>query len=287
MTQITFSVTVARNDGLRGEESMTLHDEVDGIRSGIDDAGVARLVIDRPGRMNALDGAASRRVIGLCADWAADDRVRVVVLSGRGGAFCAGADVAGMASDSAASGGFDEAASRAIIENGSRLIGAVRALPMPVIAAVDGPAVGIGASLAVAADLIYATARSYFLLSFVGIGLMPDGAATATFAASLGRARANAMALLGEKLYATEAAECGLINGCAEEAEGLACVVDRATARLLGSSPQALALTKAALDGATLAQYDAAVDREIAGQTRLLQSPRFQAAIAAFAASGR
>lgn len=259
---------------------------VDGIWSGIGDDGVARLEIDRPGQLNALDGLSSRRVIDLCREWAADSAIRAVVLTGRNGAFCAGADVAGMAGDAAVAGGFDEAASRAIIENGSRLVGAVRALPMPVIAAVDGPAVGIGASLAVGADLIYATTRSYFLLSFVKLGLMPDGAASATFAASLGRARANSMALLGEKLWATEAFETGLINGAVEDLEALNAVIARTTAKLSGFSPAALALTKSALDGAALAQYDAAVQREIAGQTQLLQSPAFQAALAAFAASG-
>lgn len=278
---------VCGNDKSGEKETMTQLEYADGIWGGIDEAGVARLEIDRPEVLNALDGAASGRIIALCDAWRADPRVRAVVISGRGGAFCAGADVAGMASDASAKGGFDEDDSRAIIENGSRLVGAVRALPMPVIAAIDGPAVGIGASLAVAADLIYASARSYFLLTFVRIGLMPDGAATATFAASLGRARANSMALLGEKLCATEAFEVGLINGVIEEAEGLDAVVARVAAKLCASSPEALTLTKAALDAATLPHYDDAIDREIAGQTRLLQSPQFQAAIAAFAAAGR
>ena len=257
---------------------------VDGIWGGIDDAGVARIEIDRPKQLNALDGVSSGRIIELCRQWADDPSVRAVVLSGRGGSFSAGADVAGMASNAASTGGFDESASRAIIENGSDLVGAVRALPMPVIAAVDGPAVGIGASLAVAADLVYATARSYFLLPFVQIGLMPDGAASATFPASLGRARANAMALLAEKLWAAEAAEQGLINAYVEEPEGLDPLVDRVLHKITSSSASALRWTKAAMDGHSLTGYDAAIDREIAGQTELLQSPEFQAAIAAFAA---
>ncbi|MFZ2511580.1 MAG: enoyl-CoA hydratase-related protein [Gordonia sp. (in: high G+C Gram-positive bacteria)] len=259
----------------------------DGIWSGIDAAGVARLEIDRPAQMNALDGPASRRIIEVCDQWATDPAVRVVVLSGRGGAFCAGADVAGMATEAATKGGFDGDDSRAIIENGSQLVGAVRALPMPVVAAVDGAAVGIGASLAVGADLIYATARSYFLLAFVNIGLMPDGGASATFAASIGRARANAMALLGQKLSAAEALESGLLNEVVEEEQALDAVVGRVTTRLCRASAPALALTKAALDGASLDQYDAAIGREIAGQAELLQSPQFQAALAAFTSGQR
>ncbi|MFT3715562.1 MAG: enoyl-CoA hydratase-related protein [Gordonia sp. (in: high G+C Gram-positive bacteria)] len=257
---------------------------VAGIRGGVDDAGVARIEIDRPRQLNALSGEASEQIIRLCRAWATDPSIRTVVITGNGGSFSAGADVAGMAADAQASGGFDRSASRAIIENGSNLVSAVRDLPMPVIAVVDGPAVGIGASLAVAADLIYASARSYFLLPFVQIGLMPDGAASATFTASLGRARANAMALLGEKLWATEALEQGLINGVVEEPEALEPLVSRVVGRLTHASAPALRWTKAAMDGYSLDGYSAAIDREIAGQTELLQSPEFQAALAAFAA---
>ncbi|MBM7367012.1 enoyl-CoA hydratase/isomerase family protein [Gordonia hydrophobica] len=256
---------------------------VAGVWGSVDDDGVARLEMDRPKQMNALDGGASAQVMALCDEWAARDDVRVVVLSGRGGAFSAGADVAGMASDAAQSGGFDASASRAIIENGSRLVGAIRRLPMPVVAALDGPAVGIGASMAVAADLVYATSRSYFLLAFVNIGLMPDGGATALFAAAVGRARANAMAMLGEKLSATDAYDAGLINAVVDDAEALDAAVARATAKLARTPSQALALTKKALDEHTLHGFDAAIEREIAGQTQLLQSPQFHTALQAFA----
>ncbi|MCF8611352.1 enoyl-CoA hydratase-related protein [Gordonia sp. HY285] len=255
---------------------------VGGVWDGIDDDGVARIEIDRQAQMNALDGAASGRLIELCHEWAERSDVRVVVVSGRGGSFCAGADVAGMAADSATGGGFDESQARRIIENGSNLIGALRSLPMPVIAAVDGAAVGIGASLAVAADLVYATTRSYFLLAFVNIGLMPDGGASALFTASLGRARANAMALLGEKLHAPDAYGAGLLTDVADDADALDTLVARATTRLLRNPPNALAVTKAALDAHALAGYDAAIDREIAGQTRLLQSPEFHRVLAGF-----
>lgn len=255
---------------------------VDGIWDGIDDDGVARIEIDRPAQMNALDGVSSARIIDRCTEWSTRSDIRVVVISGRGGSFCAGADVAGMAVDASAGGGFDETQARGIIENGSRLIGAVRSITAPVIAAVDGPAVGIGASLAVAADLVYATARSYFLLAFVNIGLMPDGGATALFTASLGRARANAMALLGEKLHALEAYDAGLLTAVADDAADLAVLVDRSATRLVRRSPTALAVTKQALDANALAGLDDAIAREIDGQTHLLQSPEFHRMLAGF-----
>lgn len=253
----------------------------DGIWDSIGDDGVARIELDAPGRMNALTPGASARIVALCEQWAGDPAVRVVVLSGRGGAFSAGADVARMASHTRDA-GYDQAASYEIIERGSRLVAAVRSLPMPVIAAVDGAAAGIGASLAVAADLVYATARSYFLLPFVALGLMPDGGATALFAASIGRARANELALLGERLFAAEALAHGLINGVADGPEALEAAVARATARLVAASATALATTKAALDAHTLAGFGDVLGREIAGQTELLQSPEFRAAVARF-----
>lgn len=258
-------------------------DCVDGIWGSVDDDGVARLEIDRPKRMNALDGAASARVIALCDEWAVRDDVRVVILSGRGGSFSAGADVAGMAASSAEAGGFGVDASRAIIENGSNLVRAIRRLPMPVVAALDGPAVGIGASMAVVADLVYATSRSYFLLAFVNIGLMPDGGASSIFTAAVGRARANAMALLGEKLSAADAYDAGLINAYVEDPAGLGAVVGRVAKKLARTSPQALALTKKALDDHSLQGFESSLRREIAGQTELLQSPQFHAALASFA----
>ncbi|KXT57948.1 enoyl-CoA hydratase/isomerase family protein [Gordonia sp. PS3] len=256
----------------------------DGVWASIDANGIARLEIDRPRQMNALDGPASARVIALCDEWAASPDVRVVIVSGRGGSFSAGADVAGMAQDARGSGGFDEAASRAIIENGSNLVRAVRGLPMPVIAALDGAAVGIGASLAVAADLVYATSRTYFMLAFVNIGLMPDGGASALFTAAVGRARANAMALLGEKLSAADAYDAGLITAFFDDPAGLAAAVDRVAGRLARRSPRALALTKSALDRHSLSGFDEALEREISGQTELLQSPEFQSALTSFVA---
>src|SRR5690606_35083056 len=115
--------------------------------------------------------------------------------------------------------------------------------------------------------------------------LMPDGGASALFAASLGRARANALALLGEKLPAAQAYDAGLLTAVAADADALGEAVAAAAARLVRRSPAALALTKAAVDGYVLDGYDAAIDREIAGQTRLLQTPEFQATLAGFAKS--
>jgi enoyl-CoA hydratase/carnithine racemase len=258
--------------------------EATGVVVTLDDDGVGRLTISRPERMNALDTAASTTIIDTLHRWAADDAVRVVVLDGAGGSFSTGADVTSMAQGGAID-GFSKDQARGIISNGSDLARAVRAVPVPVVAAVDGAAAGIGASLALSADLIYATARSYFLLAFINIGLMPDGGASMLVSAAVGRARANAMALLGEKLRAPAAFDAGLITDVVADREVLDETVGGVVAKLAAASPTALRLTKAALDAHTMAGFEEALGRELDGQTTLLQSPEFSAALAAFAAA--
>ncbi|WP_232016706.1 enoyl-CoA hydratase-related protein [Gordonia insulae] len=257
----------------------------DGIRVSVDDRGVARIVIHRPHRMNALDGAASRAIIEALDGWSARDDIRVVVIDGEGGSFSTGADVIDIAKVAGenAGGGLDPTQARGVISGGSDLARAIRGVRAPVVAVVDGPAVGIGASVAFASDLIYATERSYFLLAFINIGLMPDGGASMSVAAAVGRARANAMALLGEKLRAAEAFDAGLITEVVADRAALDARVNAVVDKLAGLSSSALRMTKAALDAHTMGDFDAALDRELDGQTALLQSPEFQAAMSAFA----
>ncbi|QIK47434.1 enoyl-CoA hydratase-related protein [Gordonia hongkongensis] len=260
-----------------------------GVITSVDDSGIGRLTISRPERMNALDGGAHQAIEDTLAELSTRDDVRVIVLDGAGGSFSAGADVRGFAEQSTAGGasGFTPTQARQIISGGSDLIRAVRSVPVPVIASVDGAAAGIGASLALGADLIYTTARSYFLLAFVNIGLMPDGAASMSFATAVGRVRANELALLGEKLRASEALDAGLVNGVVDDRAALDEVVGTVAHKLATKSPAALRLTKAALDAHTMAGFDAAIERELDGQTELLQSPEFQAAITAFAGASK
>lgn len=255
--------------------------EAPGVIESLDDRGVARLTISRPERMNALDTDANRRIVEALTKWTADDSVRVVVIDGAGGSFSTGADVTSIAHGGGVDGLGREQA-HGIIASGSDLARALRAVPVPVIASVDGAAAGIGASLALGADLIYATARSYFLLAFINIGLMPDGGASMLVAAAVGRARANAMALLGEKLRAPAAYDAGLVTEVLEDRAALDARVAAAVDKLAGLSPSAVRRTKAALDAHTMSGFEPAIERELDGQTELLQSPEFRAALAAF-----
>ncbi len=260
-----------------------------GVVTSVDERGIGRLTISRPERMNALDGHAHTAIEETLAEWSSRDDVRVVVIDGAGGSFSAGADVRGFAEQSTAGGasGFTREQARQIISGGSDLVRAVRSVPVPVIASVDGAAAGIGASLALGADLIYTTSRSYFLLAFVNIGLMPDGAASMSFATAVGRVRANELALLGEKLRADEALAAGLVNGVVDDRAALDETIHQVASKLAGKSAAALRLTKSALDAHTMSGFEAAIERELDGQTELLQSPEFQAAITAFAGASK
>src|SRR5699024_7091774 len=147
---------------------------------------VLELTIDRPHRMNALDADTVEQLVAAIAG--ADEQVRVIGVGGAGGAVSAGADEAGepagAPADAAAAGAAGEADAAATMARADSLVRAVLRAPVPVIAAVDGPAVGVAASLALACDLIYATERASFLLPFVRVGLMPDGGSSLLVAAA-------------------------------------------------------------------------------------------------------
>ncbi|CAN5304146.1 enoyl-CoA hydratase [soil metagenome] len=230
--------------------------------------GVLRIVINRPQQLGAVTG----HMLDAAADAIehAGDSVRVVVITGTGRAFCSGADLSTPASEGGS-----------VLAGGNRLILAMTAAPFPVIAAVNGLAAGIGASIALAADLTLAVDTSYFLLAFVNIGLMPDGGATELVAASIGRARANRMALLGERLQAPVAAEIGLIHkSLASEAyeEELAMLVDK----LAHGPTRAYAATKRALNANTLSRLTESIERESLGQAELVASADYAEGKAAF-----
>lgn len=238
------------------------------------DGGVLRLTIDRQARMNAIDLDTMRRIAD--AVGATDPSVRVIVITGAGKAFCTGADLAAAS----AGGGVAEADPEVVMDNANAMIRAVVDAPVPVIARINGPAAGVGASLALAADLIYADDSTYLLLPFTNIGLLPDGGATAVVAAAMGRARAAEMALLGERLPTVEAAAAGLITAALPVAD-LDSRIDAAAAKLVKGPRRALELTKKAVNAATLGHLDAALAREKTGQIELIGSADFAEGVAA------
>jgi 2-(1,2-epoxy-1,2-dihydrophenyl)acetyl-CoA isomerase len=171
--------------------------------------GAAVIELNRPDRLNAWDRRLGEELHAAVERVRDDDAVRAVMVTGAGRAFSSGADLAEQRDD--AEGELPDLSSR-LRELYHPILVGVREMPKPVLASVNGPAVGIGCSLALACDLIVASESSYFLLAFINIGLVPDGGSTAFIPARIGAARAKEMALLGERIPAQQALDWGLIN---------------------------------------------------------------------------
>lgn len=225
--------------------------------------GALWLTLNRPEVFNALSPQMADDIAVLVEEATARDDVRVVVVTGTGPAFSTGADISGADAHEH----FDVTA----LDRANRIIRAIVGLDRPVLAAVNGVAAGVGCSAALAADVIVAKESASFLLAFARIGLMPDGGATATVAASVGRARAMRMGLLAEPLTAREAYDAGLITHVAPDGE-FDELVATLVRRLASGPPLAFAATKRAINSATLTRLEHALDAERTGQTVLLRT---------------
>lgn len=249
----------------------------DGLNIAID-AGVLRITLDRPAQLNALSGEMADRLAEVVERGAADDDVRVLVLRGTGPAFSAGADLSGADAHE----NFDVTS----LDRANRIIRAITSSPKPCVAAVNGVAAGVGCSAALACDLVVATESASFLLAFARIGLMPDGGATATVAASIGRARAMRMALLGEAMPAREAYDAGLVSHLVPD-EDFDATVAKVVGRLAAGPPLAYTATKRAVNAATLDGLEAALERERTGQAVLLRTADVAEGMRAFSEKRR
>ena len=239
--------------------------------------GVARLTFNRPERLNSFNTAMHGEVRAALASLAGSP-ARVLVITGAGRGFCAGQDLSDRA---VAPGGSAPDLAASIEQYYKPLVLALRSLPLPVIAAVNGVAAGAGANIALACDLVIAARSASFVQAFAKLGLVPDSGGTWFLPRLVGSARALGLALLGEKLPAEKAAAWGLIWQCVEDAE-LADVV-AALARSLADAPtRGLARTKQAMyEGLTrtLAQQ---LDVERDYQGELGRSTDYAEGVAAF-----
>lgn len=227
------------------------------------DGGVATITLNRPDSLNALNATMRRELLDALKASARDPEVRAIVLTGAGRGFCSGADLRG---------GAGERQFRQVLEaEYNPLIRAIRELPKPVIAAVNGVAAGAGVSLALACDVAYAAEEARFLLAFARIGLVPDSGVTRTYVRALGRHRAAELAFTGDPLSAADAAAAGLINGVVPAAE-LGAHAGAIAKRLAAGATAAIGLTKRlvnAAEDASLADsltLEAAL-QELAGRT--------------------
>jgi 2-(1,2-epoxy-1,2-dihydrophenyl)acetyl-CoA isomerase len=173
------------------------------------DGPAARILLNRPDALNAWNEQFGKDLLDAVTTVSGDDSVRAVLITGAGRGFSSGADLKEQRAGD--DDGLPDLGAR-LKEIYHPIITQLREMPKPVVSAVNGPAVGIGCSLALAADLIVAAESSYFLLAFVNIGLVPDGGSTAFIPARVGYARAAEMAMLGERVAADQALQWGLIN---------------------------------------------------------------------------
>ena len=241
----------------------------------------ARIELHRPDALNAWDAQMSTDLLAAYEAVRDDDDVRAVLLTGAGRAFCSGADLRTTGSGFVTEAGLPDL-QRSLRERYHPVITGLRRLPKPVVSAVHGPCVGVGMSLALSADLIYATPAAYFLLAFVNIGLVPDGGSSAFVPERIGLARATELAMLGERLPAERAAEWGLVNGVIAEPEfdaEVRAVVDR-----LAAGPTAsYAGTKRQLNAWAYGRLDDQLELEAAIQQEMAATGDFAEGVMAFA----
>jgi 2-(1,2-epoxy-1,2-dihydrophenyl)acetyl-CoA isomerase len=231
--------------------------------------GVATVELNRPEALNAWNKQLGVDLLAAFRQVAENDAVRAVVLSGAGRAFSSGADLKDAGGGDFTPEGRPDVY-KVLTERYHPIMHAIRELGKPVIASVNGPAVGIGCSLALCCDLIVAAQSSYFLLAFVNIGLVPDGGSSLFVPSRVGFARASELALLGERLGAAQALEWGLINRVVDD-ESLAEETGKLASRLAQGPTRSYAGTKRQLNNwlypriAEQLELEAQIQREMAG----------------------
>jgi 2-(1,2-epoxy-1,2-dihydrophenyl)acetyl-CoA isomerase len=179
--------------------------------------GAATVELNRPEALNAWNAQLGADLLAALRGIADDDAIRAVVITGAGRAFSSGADLKDISGGENTPDGRPDVY-KTLTERYHPIMHAIRDMPKPVLAAVNGPAVGIGCSLALCCDLIAAAESAYFLLAFVNIGLVPDGGSSLFLPTRVGMARASELAMLGERLPAAKALDWGLINRVVEDA---------------------------------------------------------------------
>jgi 2-(1,2-epoxy-1,2-dihydrophenyl)acetyl-CoA isomerase len=242
------------------------------------DGAAVKIALNRPERMNAWSDGLSQDLLAVLREVAADETVRAVMLTGNGRAFCSGADLKDGADDAVA-GKLDTYTT--LTRWYHPIVTTIREMPKPVLTAVNGPAAGAGLSLALAGDLVVAAESAYFMLAFVGIGLVPDGGASLFVPSRVGFARAAEMAMLGERVSAAKAVDWGLINSAWPDAE-FAAKAGALLARLAAGPTRSYAGSKRELNHWMYDRMAAHLELEASIQGELAASADFVEGVSAF-----
>ena len=237
--------------------------------------------LNRPESLNAWNAQLGHDLLAAITAVAEDDGVRAVVVTGAGRAFSAGADLRDLSGREERTAEGHPDVRKALNERYHPIITTIRTMPKPVLAAVNGPAVGIGLSLALASDLVVAAESSYLLLAFVNIGLVPDGGSSLFVPTRVGFARATEMAMLGERIPAPQALDWGLVNRVVPD-DAFASEVAALRDRLAAGPTRSYAGAKRQLNQWLYARMEEQLELEADIQQEMAGSPDFAEGVAAF-----
>lgn len=227
---------------------------------------VALVRMNRPENTNAADATLHRRLAEVWDEIAADNTIRAVVLTGAGTAFSAGGDFSLMVATRS-----DPAVGHAVFEEARRTVMGMLNLPQPLIAAINGPAVGLGASLAALCDIAVAADTAFLSDPHLGVGLVPGDGAAMLWPLLVGLARAKELVFLGERISATRAMELGLVNRVVPQSETLDTAMDIAQ-RLALVPHRALQDTKRLMNALPLRALAGVLDQAIAAERHSVHS---------------
>ena len=232
----------------------------------------AIVTLNRPDRLNSFNAEMHRALAAALAKLGEDESCRAVMITGAGRGFCAGQDLEALGKDGVGD---------VLEEFYNPLVRRIRAMPKPVVAAVNGVAAGAGANIALACDIVLAGRSAKFIQAFAKIALVPDSGGTWFLPRLVGDVRARALALTGEPVGAEQAAAWGLIWKALDD-ETLRPEAEKLTAHLATMPTAALALIKRALDSAATNSLDAQLDLERARQREAGALPDFKEGVRAF-----
>jgi 2-(1,2-epoxy-1,2-dihydrophenyl)acetyl-CoA isomerase len=243
--------------------------------------GAAAIIrLNRPQALNAFNQALGDELLDAVRALSADEAVRAVCVTGAGRAFSSGADLRDLTARPLTADGHIDVYTT-LVESYHPILTGLREMPKPVVAAINGPAAGIGCSLALSCDLLVAAESAYLLLAFVNIGLVPDGGATAMIAMRAGAGRAAEMAMLGGRISASQARRWGLVNVVLPDHEfelGVNDIVDG----LAAGPTLSYAATKRQLNAWTYAGMKEQLELEARLQQEMVATTDFREGVAAF-----
>src|ERR1700687_1053821 len=244
------------------------------------EAGIARLTLNRPDRLNSFNDAMHAEVGDALSRVRVRPEVRMLLVTGSGRGFCAGQDLGARA---VAPGSEPVDLGASIERNYKPLVLGLRALPLPVVCAVNGVAAGAGANIALACDIVVAVKSASFIQAFSKIGLIPDSGGTYFLPRLVGSARAIGLAMLGDKVSAEQAAAWGLIWKCVDDVEFPA-AVEALVQQLSTAATRGLAATKRAIYAVGDTTLQAQLDLERDVQRVLGMSADYREGVSAFTA---